>query len=94
MKLPRTLTASLFEIQTPRWKQRTVGLAKYKISDHNEVVILAKGKDGKPYYPGNFYIAGDKALNSGYEEQTLQPSGLVVIHVPINDLEPLERTDL
>lgn len=87
MKLSKTTQCSLFQIQVPRWKERVVGLADYRLSTHNEIHILAKDKEGKRYYPDNYYISQEKARS--YPLQTR--SGIDLRLVPINDLETLER---
>ncbi len=83
MKLARDTVANKIEIKAPRWKQRVVGIATFRVGTHNEIEILATGKDGKRYYPETFYASGDQIKTC--ETQTL-PSG-----VPISQLDLLER---
>lgn len=72
-----------FEIKYPRWKQRVVGLAAYRVSDHNEVEILAVGKDGERYYPDTYYISGEDVRKC---EKQMLPQGIELYLVPIDDL--------
>jgi len=87
MELPRLTECSLFQIHVPRWKERVVGIADYRISRHNEIRILAKNKDGKKYYPDNYYMSGEQART--YPTQTR--SGITLRLIPINDLKVLVR---
>lgn len=87
MVLPKTTACALFQIRMPRWKERVVGIADYRIQTHNEIHILAKNKDGKLYFPDKYYISGEKARS--YPIQTRSSIDLRLI--PINDLEVLVR---
>lgn len=89
MLLPRTTLCNLIEIQKPRWKERVVGIATFRVGQHNAIEILAKGKDGKRYYPETFYASGDMIKQC--EVQDLTTGGVRLYLVPINKLEPLER---
>lgn len=75
-----------FAIKMPRWKQRVVGLASYRVSDHNKVDIMAAGKDGERYYPDTYYISGADVRKC---EKQMLPQGLELYLVPINSLEVL-----
>jgi hypothetical protein len=75
-------------IKAPRWKDRTVLLADWKIGLHNEIVITASRKDGSRYFPESFYMSGEKV-----KKYPTQPhSSRKVYIVPIDDLEVLTRT--
>lgn len=87
MKLSRTTVCSKFDIRSPRWKKRTVGLAAHKISTHNEVDIHASNSAGERYFPLTYYISGEKAKT--YETQTVNGTKLYL--VPIEEMEVLER---
>ena len=89
MKLSRLTVCQKFDIRRPRWKQRAVGLAVYRLGEHNEIEILAANKEGERYHPDTYYISKKKALNSGYERQITK--GVELVIVPIKDLELLER---
>lgn len=90
MKLSRTTPCQVFEIRTPVWGGRKVGLATYKIGTHNEVRITYKHGDGSLVYPQPLYISGEKART--YPKQPVKSNPNVILHViPINDMEVLER---
>lgn len=72
----------------PRWKQRVVGIASYRVKNHNAIDIMATDKEGKRYYPDTYYASG-KMIKS-CETQNLD-DGTVLYLVPISKLEPLER---
>ena len=91
MILPRLTPCSKIEIKAPRWKQRVVGIASFRVGDHNEIHITATGKDGKRYYPDPLYA--NRATITTCETQILKPSGVKLYLVPINNLEPLERSE-
>lgn len=73
-----------FEIKYPRWKQRVVGLAVHRVSEHNEVEILATGKDGERYYPDTYYISGEEVRKC---EKQMLPQGIELYLVPISSLK-------
>ena len=89
MILPRTTVCNKIEIKMPRWKQRVVGIAAYRVGTHNAIDIMAKGKDGKRYFPDTLYASGD-LIRSG--EQQVLSQGTTLYLVPISKLEPLERS--
>ena len=75
------------QIKAPRWKQRTIGVASYRIGTHNKIEIMATSKkDRKRYYPETYYISGDRLLE--YPIQKLG-NGTVLHLVPIADLDTL-----
>lgn len=88
MKLSKDAVVQYTIIKAPRWKQRVVGIASYRVGVHNAITIAAKRKDGSLYYPGMYYASGDTIKSC--ETQTL-PSGVVLYLLPISKLEPLER---
>jgi len=88
MQLPRLQPVQYIEIKKPRWKQRVVGIASYRVGTHNQINIIAKDKTGKLYYPNDYYMSGEDIKK--YDKQTLG-SGVVLHLVPISDLEILER---
>ena len=93
MKLGRTTPAQVFEINTPVWGGRKVGLATYKIGIHNEVRILyTHSGSTERVYPQPLYISGKKART--YPTQPVKSNPHVILHIiPINDLEVLERVN-
>jgi len=89
MKLSRDTPCNHIEIKAPRWKERVVGIAKFRVGTHNSVDIMATDKEGKRYYPDTYYISG--ADIEKHEVQRLANGGVEVYLVPINDLSVLER---
>ena len=89
MKLLKSTACQRFDIQKIRWKQRVIGLAVYRVSDHNEIHIHEKSnKDGTLYFPDTYYVSGKVARSC--EVQHL-PSGVDLYLVPMNKMEILER---
>lgn len=48
------------EIFAPRWKDRKLLIAEWKVGDQNEIVITATKKDGTPFYPNPIRVSGEK----------------------------------
>lgn len=90
MKLSRFTPAELFEIRTPVWGGRKVGLNVKKIRQHNEVRITFKDQEGRLVYPNPLYISGEAAQGYPVEPVKRYPDVKLYI-IPIEDLEPLER---
>ena len=90
MKLGRFMPCQLFEIKTPVWGGRKVGLATYKVGTHNEIRILTKNAQGERLYPQPLYISGAKART--YEIQPVKSNPNIKLYIiPVSDLEVLER---
>ena len=90
MKLSRFTPCNKFEIRTPVWGGRKVGLATYKVGTHNQVDISFTNSSGERIYPNSFYVSGEKIKKYPIEPVKSNPSVKLYI-IPINDLEPLER---
>lgn len=88
MQIARTISCNKIAIKMPRWKQRVIGIASFRVGDHNEIEILAADKKGKRYYPDKYYMSGEQIRS--YDIQVL-PSGIKLYLIPISDLEILER---
>lgn len=88
MQLHKHTPCSSIEIKAPRWKQRVVGIATFRVGNHNAIDIVATGKDGNRYFPETLYGSGEMIREC--ETQTL-PSGVKLHLVPIHKLEKLER---
>lgn len=69
-------------ILAPRWKDRKVLIADYKIGQNNEIRITAAKKDGTPYYPNPFYATGEMLRKYPLVEH---PHGKMR-EVPLSDL--------
>lgn len=96
MKLGRLTPANLHEIRKPMWSGRKVGIANYKIGQHNLIKILAKDKDGRYIYssdngesPATYYASGEQLNNA--ETMVLPKVTLQVI--PIGELDLFEGRD-
>lgn len=87
MVLDKKIACTLYEIHVPIWSSKSVGLADYRLSTHNEIRINAKGPDEKKYYPDNYYISLEKARSYPVQSR----SGFEMRIIPIRDLEVLER---
>lgn len=88
MRLSRTTPCQQIEIRAPRWKQRVVGIASFRVGTHNAIDIIKTDKEGKRYYPDLLYGSGEMIRSC--DKQVL-PSGVTLYLVPIANLEPLER---
>lgn len=81
MILSRTTPCQKIDIVQPRWHNRTVLIAKYKVGEHNEITFQAKSM------PDKYYISGSKART-----YPINSNGKLDCYVvPLNDLELLER---
>lgn len=82
MILSRTMPCQKIDIWQPRWKDRTVMIAQYKVGTHNEITF-SKTKS----MPYTYYISGEEV-----RKHPLQPNGKLMCYcVPLNKLEVLER---
>lgn len=82
MILERTTPAQKIVIWQPRYKDRTVMLAVYKVGTHNEITFTKA-----PSLPGSYYISGEEA-----RKYPVQSNGKLSCYcVPLDALEPLER---
>ena len=90
MKLSKNTVCSKIEIIEPRWKARTVGIATYRVKQHNEINILATSPvNSRRYYPDPLYGSGEMIRSCPTQKLS---SGTVLYLVPISKLESLERT--
>ena len=87
MTLSRTTAAQLIEIKAPRWKDKTILVADWKVGADNEIIIKATNKSGERYYPKSYYMSGEKIKTYPKQPHSI---GEVYI-VPLQDLELLER---
>ena len=82
MVLSRLTPCQKIEIWQPRWKDRTVLIAKYKVGAHNEIVFT-KTKS----MPDSYYLSGKDIQSSPLDSN----SKIECYAVPMNKLELLER---
>jgi len=105
MTLDKFTATQKFEIIKPRWKDRVVLLADYKIGLHNEIEYRYA-----PSLPGKWYISGEEAKkwpkctqNLGFEcmhligqnkHSKFTRNTLRILPVTINDLRSAVLTNL
>lgn len=89
MQLSKDTPCNHIEIRAPRWKERVIGIAKFRVGMHNSIDIVATNKEGERYYPDTYYMSG--ADIAKHEVQKLKNGGVEVYLVPINELSVLER---
>jgi hypothetical protein len=91
MRIRRTTPINHIEIKTPMWKNRTIGIANYKVCDQNAIDIMAiNSETGERYYPNTLYATREQIIK--HDKMTVG-QGTVLYQVPISELETLERTD-
>jgi hypothetical protein len=82
MVLSAKTACNVVEIWQPRWKDRTVLIAKYKVGSHN-IVRFTKAKS----LSDDYYLSGNKIKNF-----PINNNGKVDCYVvPLDELEILER---
>lgn len=82
MKLNRLTPAQQIDIWQPRWKDRTVLIAKHKVGTHNEIKFSKA-----PSLPDTYYLSGKDIQSCPIDTN----GKLDCYAVPINKLEILER---
>lgn len=76
-------------VQEPRWHDKRVLLADYKLGKYNKVIITQLDKDGNKYFPDPLYISGPNAKK--YPKQT---NGTIDCRaVPIDAFKILEISE-
>lgn len=81
MLVSRTTPLQLIEIWQPRWKDRTVLIAKYKVGTHNKITFV-----NTPSMKGEYYLSGNVIT-----KYPIVTNGKIDCYaVDINELEPLE----
>lgn len=84
MVLSRTTPVQRLTILAPRWHDRTVLLANYKVGTHNEIVFTK----AKSMMDNTWYISGEEV-----KKHPKTTNGTIAcFSVPISSLQPLERT--
>lgn len=83
MKLSRLTPCKQIQIWQPRWHDRVILIAKYKVGTHNEITFTK----AKSSYPDKYYLSG-KTIQS----YPLETNGKIACYaVPVDELELLER---
>lgn len=81
MLLPRLTPAQTIEIWSPRYNDRTVMIAAYKVGTHN-IITFTKAKS----MPGQYYLSGETIRK--YPQET---NGKLMCHaVPLDELVVFE----
>ena len=89
MRLARLTPTNKHTIYMPRWHDRVVLVADYKIGIHNTIVFPQA-----PTLPGEWYISGMDAKAHPIEFMKTKSGGNLAMRViPLDDLEPLERVN-
>lgn len=84
MLLSKNTPAQVIEIWQPRWKDRKVLIAKYKVGTHN-LIRFTKTKS----MPDDYYLSGTTIAKC-----PIETNGTVDCYaVPMDELEILERTE-
>lgn len=82
MILSRMTSTQNFTIKQPRWRDRVVLLANYKIGTHNSIIFTETKS-----MPGEYYISG-----ANVTKHPLSSNGRIKCYaVPLDELQPLER---
>lgn len=83
MILGRLVPANKIEIWSPRYKDRTILIAKHKVSHHNEIVFTK----AKHLMDRTWYLSGETI-----RKHPIDTNGKIDVYaVSIDSLEPLER---
>ncbi len=84
MILNRLTPVQVIEIWQPRWKDRKVLIAKFRVGTHNEIVFTKA-----PSLDAKYYMSGAKI-----RDYPLETNGKIPCYaVPLEELEILERAD-
>ncbi len=81
MQISRLTPCQVLTIKQPRYKDRVVMLACYKVGDHNKIVFTHAKE-----MPGAYYVSGKVARS--YPKET--NGSIMCFSVPLHELEPLE----
>lgn len=82
MTLDRFTPVNAIDIWQPRWKDRTVLIAKFKVATHNSITF-SKTKT----MPGEYYLSGEEI-----RKHPINNNGKLDCYVvPMDKLEKLER---
>lgn len=83
MMVGRMTPVQVISIWQPRWKDRKVLIAKWKVGQHNKITF-SKTKS----MPGEYYLPGSLVTKC-----PLESNGKIQCYaVPMDELEPFERS--
>lgn len=75
-------TYQLIDIWQPKWKNRTVLIAKHKVGLHNKILFSRT-----PSMPGEYYVSGETV-----KKHNITNNGKIDCYeVPLSELSPLEE---
>lgn len=84
MLLNKLTPAQKIDIWSPRWKDRRILIAKFKVGNHNEITF-SKTKS----LPGIYYLSG-----ATIKKYPLETNGKIACYaVHMDELETLERKE-
>lgn len=84
MVLSKDTPCQVIDIWQPRWKDRRILIAKFKVGQHNEVTF-SKTKS----LPGTYYLSGETI-----KKYPLETNGRIACYaVHMDELEKLERKE-
>lgn len=84
VRLKKDTPAQLIEIKQPRWRDRVVLIAKYKVGTHN-IIDMVNIKEGNAY-SGKFYLSG-----ATITKYPLDSNGKIPCYaVPLDELQVFE----
>lgn len=76
------------EVKAPRWRDRTVLVAKFRVATNNQIEITAKRKDGTRYFPEAYEMDGKDLMKYPIHHMTSKSGNDVeMLVVPIDDLK-------
>lgn len=86
----KTTPMSYVPIKFPIWNggQRYVGIADFRIRQHNKIEILYVRKDGTRSFPNCYYISGADIKKPEHKVKTVK-GGVKVYLIPISELEEI-----
>ena len=79
----KSMSLNRFDIRQPRWRDRVVLLAKYKVGQHNAIIF-----EEVKSLPGEFYLSGEII-----KDCPLESNGTIACYaVPLDKMERLETS--
>jgi hypothetical protein len=78
-----------YEIRSPMWKGRCVGIAEYKLTEYNHIEILYRDAGGNLLHPHVYGISKSRAKT--YPTHVTQKGKVTLRVIPIADLDVCEE---
>jgi hypothetical protein len=74
-------------VWAPRWSKRDFLVADHKLGNDNEIIITAKDRNGKPYFPNSLRITGAEARQFPLEQMKTKQGGTIAVRaIPLTTL--------